>query len=159
MGSTSSDAPGESAETTWEDASSADEEASDAADEAAEEAQPLAPTWQEQLLAESAKADELVSWHWAAEEDDEELIFLRSEMCCKQTVRISDVYEVYYESSPGEWTRVYHGQRVMQEYREGLEWEDGYLPADYNMTRSGSYRLVRQVGIYRQVIELRLQKK
>jgi hypothetical protein len=119
----------------------------------------LAPDWQEELLAESAKADQLVSWYYDQEEEDEDLIWLRSEMRCKTTLHISEVYEVYYETTPGVWERIYHSNRVMRDYREGLVWTDGYAPSDYNMMRSGHYRLVRQVGPYRQVVGLSLTVK
>jgi hypothetical protein len=150
----------ESADEVWQDAEPTEDETEDAALDDADDsdgnaARELAPNWQEELLAESAKADELVHWSYDTEEG-EDLIYLQSEMHTKRTLCISDVYEVYYETGENQWERVYLGERVMNTYREGLVWVDGYLPQDYNMTRSGHYRLVRQVGIYRQVIELEL---
>jgi hypothetical protein len=161
--SSSSDGPesgsvAEIADDSGTDTAQSDSDVSDT--EASEtEGESMALDWQEELLAESAKADQLVSWYYDREEEDEELIMLRSEMRCKMTLRISDVYEVYYETTPGVWERVYHGNRVMRDYREGLVWTDGYAPSEYNMTRSGHYRMVRQVGLYRQVVGLNLTVK
>jgi hypothetical protein len=119
---------------------------------------PAALDWQEALLAESAKADELVDWGCYTSEDGDGLILLHSLVRSGQAIHISEVYEVYYEVSPGDWERVYHMDRSMgDEYREGMEWVDGYAPQEYNMTRSGRYRMVRQVGLYRQVAALQLE--
>lgn len=125
-----------------------------------------APDWQEQLLLESAKADEYVSWHLDRTMTEEDgMITLASQVygdsehggaTQMRTVRVSEVYEVYYEQSSDEWERVYHTDRMMADYAGNAYWEEGYLPEDLNMTRAGVYRLVRQVNSYRQVLQLTL---
>lgn len=126
---------------------------------------PPAPDWQEQLLAESAKADELAAWLLNTVYDDG-TIDLESSLVTQgtgngqsrieKTVRISRVYEVYYESAAGEWERVYHTEREMTAYEPGTIWVDNYSLAELNMNMPGRYRLVRQVNNYRQVLALTL---
>lgn len=131
-----------------------------------DEKETAAPDWQEELLLESAKADEYVSWHLDRTMTEEDgMIALASQVygdsehggaTQMRTVRVSEVYEVYYEQSSDEWERVYHTDRMMADYAGNAYWEEGYLPEDLNMTRAGVYRLVRQVNSYRQVLQLTL---
>lgn len=126
-----------------------------------------APGWQEQLLAESARADELAVWLLSSVYDDG-TIDLESALVTQgadagnaqsqmeKTVRISRVYEVYYESSTDEWERVYHTDREMVRHEPDMTWEDNYSLAELNMNRPGRYRLVRQVNNFRQVLALTL---
>lgn len=133
-------------------------------EEAGEE--PMAPDWQEQLLAESARADELASWLLSGYDDG--TIDLESRLVTQKadggngqnqtekSVRISRVYEVYYENDAGEWERVYHTVREMSVYYSDMIWGDNYSLDELNMNRSGRYRLVRQVNNLRQVLALTL---
>lgn len=128
------------------------------------EQKPTAPDWQEQLLAESARADELAVWSLSGY--DGGTIDLESSLVTQETdseqsqteraVRISRVYEVYYENDAGEWERVYHTVREMSVYYPDMIWGDNYSLAELNMNRPGRYRLVRQVGNFRQVLALTL---
>ena len=145
--------------------SAADEPLEESA--AAGEQEAMAPDWQEQLLLESAKADELVTWHLNTGNGDGS-IELVSEVpgqpesdgrAAGQILRASAVYEVYYEQQPDEWERVYHTDRVMDNYTNYGSWEEWYLPEDLNMTKAGTYRLVRQVNQYRQVLQLTLDER
>ena len=126
-----------------------------------------APDWQEELLLESAKADEYADWHLCKTNEDG-MITLASQVygdsehggaTQMRTVRVSEVYEVYYEQSNDEWERVYHTDRMMADYTGDVYWREGYLPEDLNMTRAGVYRLVRQVNSYRQVLQLTLSER
>lgn len=132
-----------------------------------DEKEAAAPDWQEQLLLESAKADEYADWHLCKTNEDG-MITLASQVygdsehggaTQMRTVRVSEVYEVYYEQSNDEWERVYHTDRMMADYTGDVYWREGYLPEDLNMTRAGVYRLVRQVNSYRQVLQLTLSER
>lgn len=132
-----------------------------------DEKEAAAPDWQEQLLLESAKADEYADWHLCKTNEDG-MITLASQVygdsehggaTQMRTVRVSEVYEVYYEQSNDEWERVYHTDRMMADSTGDVYWREGYLPEDLNMTRAGVYRLVRQVNSYRQVLQLTLSER
>ena len=131
----------------------------DGADEKA-----AAPDWQTQLLLESAKADEWVDWNYGQLCDDGSIILetITNENLTEETgirqLRVSDIYEVYYEQTDGEWTRVYHtSDRQNGVFRGGEQEERWYLLSDLNMTQSGTYRLVRQVNQYRQMLQLQVE--
>ena len=131
----------------------------DGADEKA-----AAPDWQTQLLLESAKADEWVDWNYGQLGDDGSIILetITNENLTEETgirqLRVSDIYEVYYEQTDGEWTRVYHtSDRQNGVFRGGEQEERWYLLSDLNMTQSGTYRLVRQVNQYRQMLQLQVE--
>ena len=131
----------------------------DGADEKA-----AAPDWQTQLLLESAKADEWVDWNYGQLCDDGSIILetITNENLTEETgirqLRVSDIYEVYYEQTDGEWTRVYYtSDRQNGVFRGGEQEERWYLLSDLNMTQSGTYRLVRQVNQYRQMLQLQVE--
>ena len=131
----------------------------DGADEKA-----AAPDWQTQLLLESAKADEWVDWNYGQLCDDGSIILetITNENLTEETgirqLRVSDIYEVYYEQADGEWTRVYYtSDRQKGVFRGGEQEERWYLLSDLNMTQTGTYRLVRQVNQYRQMLQLQVE--
>ena len=131
----------------------------DGADEKA-----AAPDWQTQLLLESAKADEWVDWNYGQLCDDGSIILetITNENLTEETgirqLRVSDIYEDYYEQADGEWTRVYYtSDRQKGVFRGGEQEERWYLLSDLNMTQSGTYRLVRQVNQYRQMLQLQVE--
>ena len=74
-----------------------------------------------------------------------------------RTVRASQIYEVYYEESADAWVRVYHTDRSMSECERDVIWGEEYNMRELNMTKPGTYRVVRQVNSYRQVLELTLE--
>jgi len=167
----------ETAEQAWDDA--ADEAADDAFDATADNAddsgntdrawhsseweeKATAPGWQEQLLAESAKADEWVSWSYGQMCDDGSIILDTTVKVDfteeNRQLRVSDVCDVYYEQTDGTWTRVYHNPDRQISLFNGIEQQgDSYFLSDLNMTASGTYRLVRQVNQYRQVLQLSVE--
>lgn len=171
------DAADETAEQAWDDA--ADEAADDAFDATADNAddsgnadrawhsseweeKATAPGWQEQLLAESAKADEWVSWSYGQMCDDGSIILdtiVKVDFTEEnRQLRVSDVCDVYYEQTDGTWTRVYHNPDRQINLFNGIEQQgDSYFLSDLNMTASGTYRLVRQVNQYRQVLQLSVE--
>ena len=123
-----------------------------------------APDWQTQLLLESAKADEWIDWNYERSSDDGSIILETitndnlTEETGLQELRVSDINEVYYEQADGEWARVYHtSERQNGVFRGGEQEEQWYFLSDLNMTQSGTYRLVRQVNQYRQVLQLRVE--
>ena len=121
-----------------------------------------APDWQEQLLTESAKADEWVSWSYGQMCDDGSIILdttVKTELTNEsRELRVSDVCDVYYEQTDGTWTRVYHNpDRQISLFHGVGEQGDSYFLSDLNMTASGTYRLVRQVNQYRQVLQLSVE--
>ena len=132
-----------------------------------EEQEALAPDWQEQLLLESAKADELVTWHLSVIYDDGS-IGLTSEVVNPshstgaapgQSLYVSSVFEVYYEQGPDEWECVYRTKRSRDNYTAASAWDDWYALDELHMTQAGTYRLVRQVNSYRQVLQLTLDEQ
>lgn len=132
-----------------------------------EEQEALAPDWQEQLLLESAKADELVTWHLSMIYDDGS-IGLTSEVVNPshstgaapgQSLYVSGVFEVYYEQGPDEWECVYRTKRSRDNYTATSAWDDWYALDELHMTQAGTYRLVRQVNSYRQVLQLTLDEQ
>ena len=171
------DAADETAEQAWDDA--ADEAADAAFDATADNAddsgnadrawhsseweeKATAPGWQEQLLAESAKADEWVSWSYGQMCDDGSIILdtiVKVDFTEEnRQLRVSDVCDVYYEQTDGTWTRVYHNPDRQISLFNGIEQQgDSYFLSDLNMTASGTYRLVRQVNQYRQVLQLSVE--
>lgn len=163
-------------EEAWDDAE-VEKSAVESADEAKgepssgeqpeEEQEALAPDWQEQLLLESAKADELVTWHLSVIYDDGS-IGLTSEVVNPshstgaapgQSLYVSGVFEVYYEKSPDEWECVYRTKRSRDNYTATSAWDDWYALDELHMTQAGTYRLVRQVNSYRQVLQLTLDEQ
>lgn len=131
------------------------------------EQEPLAPDWQEQLLIESAKADELVTWHFQIMYEDGS-IGLTSEVVNPshsteaapgQSLYASGVFEVYYEQSPDEWECVYRTKRTRDNYTATTNWDEWYALEELHMTQAGTYRLVRQVNRYRQVLQLTLEER
>lgn len=131
------------------------------------EQEALAPDWQEQLLIESAKADELVTWHFQIMYEDGS-IGLTSEVVNPlhstgaapgQSLYVSGVFEVYYEQSPDEWECVYRTKRSRDNYTATTDWDEWYALEELHMTQAGTYRLVRQVNSYRQVLQLTLEER
>lgn len=127
----------------------------------------IAPDWQEQLLAESARVDEAVEWRFGQMYADGEFSLYT---CVKEaperqlggrrlSYRISNVYEVYYEQAPCDWTRVYHTtERAFSFCGKGAEQGEDYMLSELHMTRAGTYRLVRQVDSRRQVLQVEVEK-
>lgn len=142
-----------------------DEGETPAAGQTEDDQEITAPGWQEQLLAESEKADELVRWHLNTISDDGS-IGLHSEVVSDEissgeevAERIffaTAVYEVYFEQSSDDWVCVYRTERMRYGNSEEMSWDEWYTPEDLNMTQAGTYRLVRQVDSYRQVLQLTL---
>lgn len=168
------DAADETAEQAWDDAAdeAADDATADNADDSGNadrawhssewEEKATAPGWQEQLLAESAKADEWVSWSYGQMCDDGSIILDTTVKVDfteeNRQLRVSDVCDVYYEQTDGTWTRVYHNPDRQISLFNGIEQQgDSYFLSDLNMTASGTYRLVRQVNQYRQVLQLSVE--
>lgn len=127
--------------------------------------EPMAPGWQEQLLAESERADALISWHLTAVYDGMSFVLSSEVAGSGETgappaplVSASRIYEVYCRESAGEWVRVYHTDRDMSRCEPDTAWEDEYFMQELNMTKPGTYRVVRQVNSYRQVLELTLER-
>ncbi|MEY8332335.1 hypothetical protein AALB53_04340 [Lachnospiraceae bacterium 47-T17] len=126
--------------------------------------EPAVPGWQERLLEESRKADELILWYLKDVYDGGSFV-LESELAdskktndpAARTVRASQIYEVYYEESADAWVRVYHTDRSMSECERDVIWGEEYNMRELNMTKPGTYRVVRQVNSYRQVLELTLE--
>ena len=148
----------ETAEQAWDDSGDADR----AWYSGEWEEKATAPDWQEQLLAESAKADEWVSWSYGQMCDDGSIILdttVKTELTNEiRELRVSDVCDVYYEQTDGTWTRVYHNpDRQISLFHGVGEQGDSYFLSDLNMTASGTYRLVRQVNQYRQVLQLSVE--
>ncbi len=146
-------------EMTKEDAPAGAEENTDFVGE------PMAPGWQEQLLAESEKAAALISWHLTAVYDGMSFALSSEVAGSGETgappaplVSVSRIYEVYCRESAGEWVRVYHTDRDMSRCEPDTAWEDEYFMQELNMTKPGTYRVVRQVNSYRQVLELTLDR-
>lgn len=138
-----------------------DEGETPAAGQTEDEQEITAPGWQEQLLAESEKADELVRWHLNTLYDDGS-ISLHSEVvssgegAADRTFFATAVYEVYFEQSSDDWVCVYRTMRMRYGNSEEMSWDEWYTPEELNMTQAGTYRLVRQVDSYRQVLQLTL---
>ena len=135
--------------------------------EVSEDSETPAPDWQEQLLIESEKADELVTWHFQIMYDDGS-IGLTSEVVNPshstgaapgQSLYVSGVFEVYYEQSPNEWECVYRTKRTRDNYTAATGWDEWYALEELHMTQAGTYRLVRQVNSYRQVLQLTLEER
>ena len=157
-------------EEAWEDA--AEESAADTDDDAAtgaaeNEQEAMAPDWQEELLLESAKADELVTWHLSEIYDDGSIGLTSdvvnpshsTEAAPGQSLYVSGVFEVYYEQSPDEWKCVYRTKRSRDNYSAATSWDEWYALDELHMTQAGTYRLVRQVNSYRQVLQLTLHER
>lgn len=142
-----------------------DEGETPAAGQTEDEQEITALGWQEQLLAESEKADELVRWHLNTISDDGS-IGLHSEVVSDEissgkgaayrTFFATAVYEVYFEQGSDDWVCVYRTERMRYGNSEEMSWDEWYTPEDLNMTQTGTYRLVRQVDSYRQVLQLTL---
>lgn len=143
-----------------DDAASDEGEASDAG-QPEDEQEITAPGWQEQLLAESQKADQLVRWHLNTLSDDGS-ISLHSEVvspgegAVDKAFFVTAVYEVYFEQGSDDWVCVYRTKRTRAGCSEEMSWDEWYAPVDLNMTQAGTYRLVRQVDSCRQVLQLTL---
>ena len=127
----------------------------------------LAPDWQEQLLIESEKADGLVTWHFQIMYDDGSIGLISevvnpshsTETAPGQSLYVSGVFEVYYEKSPDEWECVYRTKRSRDNYTAATGWDEWYALEELHMTQAGTYRLVRQVNSYRQVLQLTLDER
>lgn len=129
-----------------------------------DEQEAAAPDWQEQILSESAKADELARWHLNTIYEDGSIglsseVVSSGEGAADRTLYATAVYEVYYEQDADDWVCVYRTERIRNDYSEEGSWDEWYAPEDLNMTRAGTYRLVRQVGSYRQVLQLTLDER
>lgn len=129
--------------------------------------QAMVPDWQEQLLLESAKADELVTWHLNMIYDDGS-IGLTSDVVNPsdssvatpgQSLYVSGVFEVYYEQRPDEWDCIYRTKRTRDNYSAATSWDEWYALDELNMTQAGTYRLVRQVNSNRQVLQLTVEEQ
>ena len=136
-------------------------------DQPEEEQEAMAPDWQEQLLLESARADELVTWHLNMIYDDGS-IGLTSEVVNPshstgatpgQSLYVSGVFEVYYEQRPDEWECIYRTKRTRDNYSAATSWDEWYALDELHMTQAGTYRLVRQVNNCRQVLQLTLDEQ
>ncbi|MDD6038726.1 MAG: hypothetical protein PUD20_08045 [bacterium] len=134
---------------------------------AMEESEAFAPDWQEELLLESAKADELVTWHLDMIYEDGS-IGLTSKVVnpshqeqapAGQSLFVSGVFEVYYEESPGEWACIFRTKRTREDCSGVENWDEWYALEDLHMTQAGTYRLVRQVNSNRQVLQLTLDER
>ena len=132
-----------------------------------EEQEAMAPDWQEQMLLESEKADELVTWHLDTIYEDGS-IGLTSEVVNPshstgaipgQSLYVSGVFEVYYEQRPDEWECIYRTKRTRDNYSAATSWDEWYALEELHMTQAGTYRLVRQVNSYRQVLQLTLDER
>ena len=132
-----------------------------------EEQETMALDWQEQLLLESSKADELVTWHLSMIYDDGS-IGLTSDVVNPsdssaaapgKSLHVSGVFEVYLEQGPDEWECIYRTKRTRDNYSAATSWDEWYALDELNMTRAGTYRLVRQVNSYRQVLQLTLDER
>lgn len=132
-----------------------------------EEQETMALDWQEQLLLESSKADELVTWHLSMIYDDGS-IGLTSDVVNPsdssaaapgKSLHVSGVFEVYLEQGPDEWECIYRTKRTRDNYSAATSWDEWYALDELNMTRAGTYRLVRQVNSYRQVLQLILDER
>lgn len=131
-----------------------------------DEQEAMVPDWQEQLLLESAKADELVTWHLDTIYEDGSigLTSLRLQTpgengADSQSLYVSAVFEVYYEQSPDAWECVYRTKRSRDNYTAATAWDEWYAFDELHMTQAGTYRLVRQVNSYRQVLQLSLDEQ
>lgn len=138
-----------------------DEGETPAAGQTEDEQEITAPGWQEQLLAESEKADELVRWHLNTIYDDGSIslhseVVSSGEEAAERTFFATAVYEVYFEQSSDDWVCVYRTMRMRYGNSEEMSWDEWYTPEELNMTQAGTYRLVRQVDSYRQVLQLTL---
>ena len=127
----------------------------------------MAPDWQEQMLLESEKADELVTWHLDTIYEDGS-IGLTSEVANPshstgaipgQSLYVSGVCEVYYEQRPDAWECIYRTKRTRDNYSAATSWDEWYALEELHMTQAGTYRLVRQVNSYRQVLQLTLDER
>lgn len=137
-----------------------DEGETPAAGQTEDEQEITAPGWQEQLLAESEKADELVKWHLYSLCDDGSIVLSSDvvsfgEGVTDRALYATAVYEVYYERDADDWVCIYRTDRIRNKYSEE-RWDEWYTPEELNMTQAGTYRLVRQVDSYRQVLQLTL---
>ena len=132
-----------------------------------DEQEAMVPDWQEQLLLESAKADELVTWHLSMIYDDGSIGLTSdvvnpshsTEAAPGQSLYVSGVFEVYYEQSPDAWECVYRTKRSRDDYTAATAWDEWYALEELHMTQAGTYRLVRQVNSYRQVLQLTLDEQ
>lgn len=137
-----------------------DEGETPAAGQTEDEQEITAPGWQEQLLAESEKADELVRWHLYSLCDDGSIVLSSDvvsfgEGVTDRALYATAVYEVYYERDADDWVCIYRTDRIRNKYSDE-RWDEWYMPEELNMTQAGTYRLVRQVDSYRQVLQLTL---
>ena len=141
-------------EEAWDDAA-VEESAAESADDAKGEPSPgeqpedeqeaMVPDWQEELLLESAKADELVTWHLNTIYEDGSIGLT------------SDV--VNPSQRPDEWECIYRTKRTRDNYSAATSWDEWYALDELHMTQAGTYRLVRQVNSYRQVLQLTLNEQ
>ena len=76
-----------------------------------------------------------------------------------RALHVGAVYEVYYEQSPEEWECIYRTRRTRDDYSDGTSWDEWYALDELHMTQAGTYRLVRQVNSYRQVLQLTLDER
>lgn len=130
------------------------------------EQEKMAPDWQEELLLESAKADELVTWHLDMIYEDGSIGLTskavnpshQEQVPAGQLLFVSGVFEVYYETSPGEWACIFRTKRTREDYSGVENWDEWYALEELHMTQAGTYRLVRQVNSNRQVLQLTLDE-
>ena len=76
-----------------------------------------------------------------------------------ETLYVSGVFEVYYEQRPDEWECIYRTKRTRDNYSAATSWDEWYALDELHMTQAGTYRLVRQVNSYRQVLQLTLNEQ
>lgn len=132
-----------------------------------DEQEAMAPDWQEELLIESGKADELVTWHLNTIYEDGSIGLTSdvvnpsesSVVAPGETLYVSGVFEVYYEQRPDEWECIYRTKRTRDNYSAATSWEEWYTLDELHMTQAGTYRLVRQVNSNRQVLQLTLDEQ
>lgn len=122
-----------------------------------------APDWQEQLLAESVKAEQLAKWNFVQLCPDNTFELSTEVQPVTPEVpdiRVSDIYEVYYQSEDG-WQRIYQGPIGYRKCSDHVAtyWPTSYALDEYGLTRPGIYRLVRIVNQYRQALDVEITSK
>ena len=132
-------------------------------EETDEDQKVTAPGWQEKLLLESAKADELVTWHLSSVDGDGSIVLLSRRTDGVESEEpsfyVSGVFEVYDETAPDEWECIYRAARSRENYEGVSEWTECYTPEELHITKGGTYRFVRQVNSFRQVLQLTLEER
>lgn len=150
-------------DTEWETGFQEDDTGGVPVEETDEDQKVTAPGWQEKLLLESAKADELVTWHLSSIDGDGSIVLLSRRTDGVESEEpsfyVSGVFEVYDETAPDEWECIYRAARTREDYEGVSEWTECYTPEELHITKGGTYRFVRQVNSFRQVLQLTLEER